>query len=103
VGPSGQREKERGGAPGLRELAGSAHAREKRERGVLGLGIGLGHGKERGERARERGRERGFGLVAGLLLSFLSFSPFLFLFYTQPFKQIYLNSNKFEFKPYKLN
>jgi hypothetical protein len=28
---------------------------------------------------------------------------FLFLFYTQTFKQTHLNSNKFELKPYKLN
>jgi hypothetical protein len=32
-----------------------------------------------------------------------AFSSFLFLFYTQTFKQNYLNSNKFEFRSYKLN
>jgi hypothetical protein len=50
----------------------------------------LGPGEKRGKREPVREGERGFGLVAGLLLSFLSF----FLFYTQPFKQAYLNSKK---------
>jgi hypothetical protein len=49
--------------------------------------------RRRGKRARERRRERAFGLVTGLLLSFLSFSSFLSLFYTQTI-QIKL----FEFK-----
>jgi hypothetical protein len=54
-----------------------------------------------GERAGPRGeRERGAGRAAGLF-------PFLLLFFffstLKLFKQFYLNSNKFEFKPYKLN
>jgi hypothetical protein len=69
------------------------------ERGCWASGSAWARGKERKEGARERGRERGFGLVAGLLLSFLSF----FFSTLQPFKQIYLNSNKFESKPYTLN
>jgi hypothetical protein len=53
-----------------------------------------GRGREKGELGRAR---RGFGLLSLLP------SPFLFFFYTQLFKQNYLNSNKFEFKSYKLN
>jgi hypothetical protein len=49
-------------------------------------------GEERGKKGK--GRPKGFG------------SPFLLFFFFstfKPFKQIYMNSNKFEFKPYKLN
>jgi hypothetical protein len=64
-------------------------------------------GKERGELGRawmgrvERRGERGEG--SGLLLSFPF--PFLFFFLStlKLFKQFYLNSNKFEFKPYIIN
>jgi hypothetical protein len=60
-------------------------------------------GKEEGARDG-KGREELLGWArrgSGLPLSF----PFLpsFFFYTQTFKQHYLNSNKFEFKPYKFN
>jgi hypothetical protein len=58
-------------------------------------------GEERGGGTRERERERGgFGLAAGLFPSLLLFFFFSTL---KLFKQTYLNSNKFEFKPYKLN
>jgi hypothetical protein len=57
-----------------------------------------GRGERRGNpRERERG---GFGPAAGLFPSLLLF----FFFSTvKLFKQFYLNSNKFEFRPYKLN
>jgi hypothetical protein len=71
---------------------GTAHVGKRRERGVLGLGW-LGPEREREEIARGRGRERVFGLVTGLLLSFLSFSSSLSLFYTQT-----IQTNLFEFK-----
>jgi hypothetical protein len=75
-----ERKGERRGSPREKgEWAGVAHA---------------GRGRGKGELGRAR---RGFGLLSLLP------SPFLFLFYTQLFKQNYLNSNKFEFKPYKLN
>jgi hypothetical protein len=72
-----------------------------REEGEMGLGVSLGQGKEREEREPARERERGgFGPAAGLF-------PFLLLFFffstLKLFKQFYLNSNKFEFKPYTLN
>jgi hypothetical protein len=69
------------------------------------LGRGAAHAGERGgEEKGPRVRKRGFGLLgcrAAVLFS--SSSSFLFLFYTQTFKQNYLNSIKFEFKSYKLN
>jgi hypothetical protein len=64
-------------------------------------GVDGPRGEERGEGARERERGRGgFGPAAGLF-------PFLLLFFffstLKLFKQFYLNSNKFEFKPYTPN
>jgi hypothetical protein len=67
----------------------SRPTRERREREELGRVERRGEGKE--------GRaERSFGLP--FPFSFLFFFPTLKLF-----KQFYLNSNNFEFKPYKLN
>jgi hypothetical protein len=63
--------------------------RGKKGRGREELGR---RGEKRGE--RRTGRPKGF--VSPSLL-------FFFLLYTQTFKQNYLNSNKFEFKSYKLN
>jgi hypothetical protein len=61
--------------------------------------------EEERERGRARAEERG-GVGPGCwvgLPSLLS-SSFLFFFsILKLFKQNYLNSNKFEFKPYKLN
>jgi hypothetical protein len=51
-------------------------------------------GSEEGKRKWAGLREEVWGW---LLLSFL------FLFYTQTLNQTHLNSNEFEFKPYKLN
>jgi hypothetical protein len=65
-----------------RQASGSAWAREKRER-----------------RGSPREREMVLGRV-GLPFSLLSFSSFPTL---KLFKQFYLNTNKFEFKTYKLN
>jgi hypothetical protein len=64
----------------------------KRGREGEGLGPAVAHAG-RGEEARER---KGVGLAG--LFSF----PFLFS-KLNLFTQIYLNSNKFEFKPYTLN
>jgi hypothetical protein len=57
------------------------------------------------ERAREGERESVLGWAEREGLGWLLLFLFLlsFLFYTQTFKQHYLNSNKFEFKPYKFN
>jgi hypothetical protein len=80
---------------------------------VLGLGEGLGQGKEKrkgacgrerktwagcGPRGKRRGGPREKRGWTGWAL-FFSFS----LFHLNLFTQIYLNSNKFEFKPYKFN
>jgi hypothetical protein len=73
-----------------RKWAGARPTREKGKRGESWASGKLGPGK--------RGRERGFGLMGCcLLLLFFFFSTLKLL------KQIHLNSNKFEFKPYKLN
>jgi hypothetical protein len=71
----------------------------KQERGwAMGPERVLGHV----ERRRERGRgEWAAGL--GCCSPFFIFLLFFFLSTLKPFKQIYLNSNKFEFKPYKLD
>jgi hypothetical protein len=82
------RGRERGGARGkLGWLLDRAGPRGKEEE----------EGKEMGCQGKARA-ERSLGWV-GLPFSSLSFASFLFLFYTQLFKQIYVNSNKFEFKP----
>jgi hypothetical protein len=73
-GPRGERKE--------RQASGSAWARQKRER-----------------RGSPREREMVLGRV-GLPFSLLSFSSFPT---HKLFKQFYLNPNKFEFKPYKLN
>jgi hypothetical protein len=82
-----------------REGERAARLRREREREKRG-GPSVAHaGGRRGKEARERERERVW--AAGL--SFLSFS-FSFFFSTLKLaKQFYLNSNEFEFKPYKLN
>jgi hypothetical protein len=75
---------------GLREEVSRAWPMQgKGERGEC-WASGLAWAREKRE---ERGRDRGLGLVAGLLLSFLSFSSFLFLLYTQT-----IQTNLFELK-----
>jgi hypothetical protein len=82
---------------------GGKQGRPKREEGRRAGRSWMGRVERRGERepARERERGRGgFGPAAGLF-------PFLLLFFffstLKLFKQFYLNSNKFEFKPYTPN
>jgi hypothetical protein len=55
-------------------------------------------GRPQGKRKREQAGLLGW---AAALFSFLFF--FSFFSTLKPFKQFYLISNKFEFKPYKLN
>jgi hypothetical protein len=99
TGPAVRERGEREVALGLREEVGrgSAHAGERKEGGSAGPRVAHA-GERRGKRAR-RGRKRGFGLMFP--------SPLLLLFFFFPtlklFKQTYLNSNKFEFKPNKLH
>jgi hypothetical protein len=71
-----------------------AHAEERRE------GVGDGPRARAGPRGEEKreGKRR-----VGCCSPFFLFLLFFFLSTLKPFKQIYLNSNKFEFKPYKLN
>jgi hypothetical protein len=93
----GQRSvRERGGrasaARAGRKWAGAQPTREKGKRGESWASGKLGPGGER----REKGLEGREGVWAAGL-------SFLFLFYTQTFKQNYLNSNKFEFRSYELN
>jgi hypothetical protein len=81
----------------------AAREREGRERGVAGLGrSGLGRGPRgregRGESwAAGEGEERGLGRLGWALFLSFSFPNSI------PIQIIYLNSNKFEFKPYKFN
>jgi hypothetical protein len=81
-----------------RWASGSTWAREKRERrgkGRAGLGVA-------GPRGEKRGEGRG---PAQEILGCFHFSSLLFFFFPtlKLFKHNYLNSNKFEFKPYKFN
>jgi hypothetical protein len=97
-----EKEKERGArGPGwlcVREGKG----REGGARAGKELGLGRGpRGEER--RGARGGKKRGVLGWVGLLLPFFPFLLFFFFSTLKPFKQIYLNSNKFEFKPYKLN
>jgi hypothetical protein len=88
-----------------------AHAGErKRRRGCWASGwggrwaSGLAHSGRKGRRGEgPTVRKRGFGLLAAAAVLLSSSFSFPFLFYTQTFKQNYLNSIKFEFKSYKLN
>jgi hypothetical protein len=85
---------------------GSVWAREKREerepvREGERLGPSVAHAGRGEERGPEGGEREGVW-AAGCWALFFS-SSFLFLSHTQLLKQIYLNSNKFKFKPYKLN
>jgi hypothetical protein len=95
VGTAGQRERER------------RHARAE-EQGRAGPGVahagrkggrGMGCQGEKGAGPREgEGRRVGLARLSSLFLLLSFFFSILKLF-----KHNYLNSNKFEFKPYKLN
>jgi hypothetical protein len=76
--------------------------REKRERrGVEGnLGRGAAHAGRGGEGRPEGEKGRG---VLGWARCSPFFSFLLSFFFTQSIQTNYLNSNRFEFKPYKLN
>jgi hypothetical protein len=97
---------------GARGPAGYARERGKEERGErLGwgqgkTGPGVAHVGRKGERGnglpgRERGRPKKESRPGCWALSLSS--SFLILSTLKLFKQFYLNSNKFEFKPYTLN
>jgi hypothetical protein len=101
-GPAVRERGEREVALGLREEVGrgSAHAGERKEGGSAGPRVA--HAGERRGKRGPKGKKEGVW-AAGLLL----LSPLILLFFFFPtlklFKQTYLNSNKFEFKPYKLH
>jgi hypothetical protein len=61
----------------------------------------LGRGKKERERG-PAGKERTGGMLGCWAAAPFS-SLLFFLFYPQTIQTIYLNSNKFEFKPYKFN
>jgi hypothetical protein len=92
----GQRERGRGGARSARLAIGpgAAHAGKGEKRG---MGCQGEKGPAQGEGEKRAGRAAGLGC--------LLFFPLLSFFFSilKPFKQTYLNPNKFEFKPYKLN
>jgi hypothetical protein len=95
-----EKERGRGAREKLGWLLASRPTREGGEEGKEGGGprAALGRGKK--EREREpAGKERKGGMLGCCSLLFSSF----FLFYPQTIQTIYLNSNKFEFKPYKFN
>jgi hypothetical protein len=107
VGPLSQREKGGRARRSGGSWAGCWVVRGPRGKGKEG-GVARGGEREREVSGpawpmRDKGKGRGeLGWAKGFgLLSFLLFFPFLF--YSQTFKQNYLNLHKFEFKPYTLN
>jgi hypothetical protein len=101
--PARGKERE-GSARGAGLVAGPAHAGREKKRGLereRERGVGQrGPGGRNGREEESWAGPRGFGLpFLFSFLSFFSFSPSTL----KPFKQNYLNSTKFEFKPYTLN
>jgi hypothetical protein len=92
--PVGRERKGRGGRARLGLGNWAMHAGEKRERGVCCWG----EGRPKGERGKE---SRPGCFWAGFFSLFLLLSFFFSIL--KLFKQNYLNSHKFELKPYKLN
>jgi hypothetical protein len=112
AGPGGQRKKEEGGSgwigpgqPPAQEggkewrSAGSGSWAERGPRGKREEG-GRREGRPTGKREKEN--RPGWDTVWAGLAAFL-FSLLFFFSLLKPFKHNHLNSNKFEFKPYKLN
>jgi hypothetical protein len=101
----GERACERGGK--WRRHAGPGSSERKRDESAQRAGLAAGPGTAHAGRGKERGargeREGEFGLGWAAFPFFFPFLLFLFFSTLKLFKPIYLNSNKFEFKPYKLN